>query len=268
MKRIWFRTCQFEARHRDPRKGRPIAWTVPIEALEARTLMTVSPTPTYTDVSQIAALTPPHAGFTNLYINFDGGTVPQDPVNNPHGATFTIRPFEREPGDTSLNRERDIQDILYEVSEVYAPFNVSVHRAYLGSYGTGPGDTTVFVGGNAANSTTTNTNGKFSFTKYTYAETLSSSLDYPRPGHTINSDKYDVAFVDPVVGSLTNQATYQLSQHTEFGADSSHVNIFDIVPLDRARGRAHLRPEPCPDRRQDRPDAAGPGHGQRCPLVR
>ena len=51
-------------------------------------------------------------------------------MHNPDGSKETIRPFESEPGDTGLDRERDIQDILFEVSEVYAPFNVEVRRIY------------------------------------------------------------------------------------------------------------------------------------------
>ena len=229
MKRNWFRVSLFQTRRRDPRKGHPIAWSVPIEALEGRKLLAYV-APAYTDVSQIAAVTPPHAGFTNLYINFDGGDVPLNPASLFGEGTATIAPFETAEGDGSLNRDRDIQDILYEVSEVYAPFNVSVHRIYgAGKYGTGQGDTTVFVGGNDGDATITRSGGKFSYTKYSYSFTPSPSADYPRPGHTINSDSYDVAFVNPVVGSSTNPATYDLSEHTEFGADPSHANIFDIV---------------------------------------
>jgi hypothetical protein len=229
MKRNWFRASLFQTRRREPRKGRLIAWSVPVEALEGRKLLAYMG-PTYTDVSQIAALTPPHAGFTNLYINFDGGDVPLNPAGIFGEGTATIAPFETAEGDGSLNRDRDIQDILYEVSEVYAPFNVSVHRIYgAGKYGTGQGDTTVFVGGNDGDATIMRSGGKFLFTKYSYSFTPSASADYPRPGHTINSDSYDVAFVDPVVGSSTNPATYDLSEHTEFGSDSSHANTFDIV---------------------------------------
>jgi hypothetical protein len=182
----------------------------------------------YTDVSQIAATLPRHAGPTNLYINFDGGMVPIDPVNNPGGASYTIRSFETESGDASLDRERDIQDILFQVAEVYAPFDVQVHRIYgAGRYGTGPGDTTVFVGGNLKNETTSGSGLFRTTTKYSYSETDGPSADYPRPGHNINSDPYDVAFVDPVVGSL-GLLVLRPGLSTERGADSSHANIFDI----------------------------------------
>jgi hypothetical protein len=205
MNRIRFRIPTLATGRRDPRRARPLGWTVPLEALEARRLMTA----TYTDVSQIAALTAPHVGPTNLYINFDGGKVPIDPVNNPNGTSVTIRPFEGEAGDTSLNRDSDIQQVLFEVSEDFAPFNVQVHRIYgAGNIGKGNGDSTICVGGNQANSTTTNTKGHFSFTKYPHGVTYSSSSDYPVGYRTINSDRYDVAFVDPVVGMSTNPSTY------------------------------------------------------------
>src|SRR5258707_15869628 len=44
------RPSPMKAPRRDPRKGRPISWTTPIEALEARRLMAM-----YTDVSPRAA---------------------------------------------------------------------------------------------------------------------------------------------------------------------------------------------------------------------
>src|SRR5262249_23703196 len=109
---LFIRSRQDSTRTRrdTPRKSRRLSWTVPVGALECRQLLT-----TYSDVWQPAALTPRHAGPTNLYINFDGGTVPVDPVNNPKGPTETIHPFEWEAGDGSLNRERDIQQILFQV---------------------------------------------------------------------------------------------------------------------------------------------------------
>src|SRR4051812_12887800 len=115
MTSIWIPMSRPMTRRRDPRKARPLTWATPIEALEARRLMA------FTDVSQLAANFGRHDGPTNLYINFDGGTVPIDPVNNPNGGTNTIRSFETEAGDGSLNRQRDIQDLLFQVAEVYAP---------------------------------------------------------------------------------------------------------------------------------------------------
>jgi hypothetical protein len=61
MNRIKIRISAIEARRRDPRKGRPMTWATPIEALEARKLMAV-----YSDVSQLAATLGRHAGPTNL----------------------------------------------------------------------------------------------------------------------------------------------------------------------------------------------------------
>ena len=48
------------------------------------------------------------------------------------------------------NLEKSIQDILYRVSEIYAPFDVQVRRVYgAGNYGTTDGSTTIFVGANS-----------------------------------------------------------------------------------------------------------------------
>src|SRR4051812_31768093 len=91
-----------------------------IERLERRELMA------YTDVAQLFAANPRHGGPTMLYLNFDGGTLPAS--SHGPGAAYSIRPFEIESGDTSLNRDRDIQDILLQVSEVFAPFDVEVRR--------------------------------------------------------------------------------------------------------------------------------------------
>jgi hypothetical protein len=85
-----------------------LAWA---EALEDRQLLTL------TDVSNVAlALGKVHYG-TNLYVNFDGGSAPYDT----QGDTYTIRAFETEAGDTGLNRNQDIQDILFQVAEVFSP---------------------------------------------------------------------------------------------------------------------------------------------------
>jgi hypothetical protein len=155
--------------------------------------------------------------------------VPIDPVNNPKGSSYSIRSFETEAGDKALNRQRDIQDLLFQVSEVYAPFDVQVHRIYgAGNYATGPGDTTVFVGANNKNANVSLIGSTYSYAKYSYAETPGASADYPRVGHNINSDPYDVAFVDPVVGSTNSVTNILASLSTERGADSSHANIFDI----------------------------------------
>jgi hypothetical protein len=253
----WFRAplTRVRVRRRNPRKSRTMSRSVPIEALEARKLMT------FTDVSALAATYARHSGPTNLYINFDGGTVPYDPVNNPKGSTLTIRPFEQEAGDNTANRNRDIQDILFQVSEIFAPFDVQVHRiSGSGAYSTGNGDTTVFVGANEANSTTTIGLGGYSFTKYSYSVTYGASLDSPTTTHKINSDPYDVAFVDTVIGSTNDPSKVYASQYTRRSStDSSRVDVVGIAEgvaheAGHTFGLSHIRADGLTD-----PTPLGPG---------
>lgn len=237
MFRLWNRasTPTTSTRRRDPRKGRPSFGAGPIEGLERRLLMT------YTDVAQVAQLTPRHVGATNLYINFDGGTVSNNPVQDPSGSrgSKTINAFETEAGDKALNRDQDIQDILFQVSEVFAPFDVQVRRAYgAGTIGTGNGDSTLFVGRDFANASIKGFNGAtFTYTTVGGDVTLGSSVDSSGSGHMINSDAYDVAFVDPVQGTYSSSGgTLNLSGlGTERRGDApSQAWLFDIK-----RGIAH-----------------------------
>lgn len=198
-----------------------------MEALEDRKLMTVS------DLADAAALVVRPNPGTNLYINFDGGSVPTVRSGDPQGLlNYNIRPFEKEAGDGALNRERDIQDILYQVSEVYSPFDVKVHRIYgSGNYSQSGGDTTIFVGANDKNATATvDGNGLlFNYKKYVSAETPPAYDDGQRLEHKINSNPYDIAFVDPTYGSTNNPALIVASIRTETTpGDPTRADIFDI----------------------------------------
>jgi len=153
-----------------------------LEPLESRLV------PAAWDMTQLALSigSYPHAGPTNLYLNFDGS-------NN-------ISPYtdSQNPNQTF----QEIQDILFRTSEIYAPFNVEVSR--LTGYGnidqSNNGNTTILVGAAAANYK----NGA----KFAYAHTNDNNVDYPGqqrgnwPNYgrdrAPNSDPYDVAFVDPV----------------------------------------------------------------------
>jgi hypothetical protein len=158
------------------------------QSLERRQLMTFIPT----DMTQLAQHFQTHLGPTQLNLNFEGGAVNDDQA----GGSRTIAAFAAQPG---ANRERAIQDIVYRVSEIFAPFNVQVRRRYgAGGYSTANGDTTIFIGAEASNVQTV---GK-STVKTATAGTPWNSSDYPGSvkglDHAPNSDDYDLAFVDPV----------------------------------------------------------------------
>jgi hypothetical protein len=85
-----------------------------------------------------------------------------------------------------MNRERDIQNILFQVSEMFAPFDVQVLRMYgAGEYSYGFGDTTIFIGANsrdfhfALNS--------LAYSKIKASWTPPSSLDTAQPGPTVDT---------------------------------------------------------------------------------
>src|SRR5262249_24563870 len=86
--------------------------------------------PVITDMTGMSNYFPTHDGPTTLYLSFDGG-------DNLYG--HSVAPFS---GST-----KDKADILYRVSEEFAPFNVQVRQDFgFGNYGGGNGSTTVFVG--------------------------------------------------------------------------------------------------------------------------
>ena len=64
-------------------------------------------------MTDLANMFPTHSGPTILYLNFDGGTVDGQ----------TVSAFQAQSNQT---KDQAIQDILYRVSEIYAPFNVQV----------------------------------------------------------------------------------------------------------------------------------------------
>lgn len=148
-----------------------------VEQLEDRQLPSASYIPGQ-DMTDLARMYPaPHSGPTILYLNFDGG--------NFYGQSISA--FQPASG---LSKDQAIQDILYRVSELFAPFNVEVERIYgAGNFSQSNGNTTVFIGGVASD------NG------WSHEVTEPSSMDFPgaytNNGHRPNSNPYDVAFVDP-----------------------------------------------------------------------
>jgi hypothetical protein len=177
-------------------------------------------------------------GPTHLYLNFDGGTVSLDPVHDPSGknGTHTIDAFDTEKGDATHNRNQDIQEVLFEVSQVFAPFNVQVSRiSGAGNYDhSGDGGSTIFIGGDASNVTS-------SGSKFKASSTPPTSMDYPSPNDPAdwpNSHPYDIAFVDPVSGTTANRSTWK----TEAGLGG----MFDITrsiahEAGHTFGLAHVR---------------------------
>jgi Metallo-peptidase family M12B Reprolysin-like len=225
-------TTRSRARRRGP-TGRVL------EFLEERKLMTVS------DVADAAALVGHVTPGTHLYLNFDGGTVPTDFT----GKNFdTVQPFETAAGDTNLtHRDDDIQDILYQVSEVFAPFDVQVVRAYGPSnYAQANGDTTIFIGSNSDTSSTSITQKPFNYTKSSHSftpnafvdiqtdanvnfSTILGSLHVSALDHRINSDLYDIGFIDPTYG-ITSDPTKTVSCLSTIStrAQPTHADVATI----------------------------------------
>src|SRR5262249_37747002 len=108
--------------------------------------------------------------------------------------------FQAAPGK---DRDQAIQDILFRVSEKFAPFNVQVERLYgAGKIGPGNGNKTPFIGADAGDVTKAGI-------KYSHSWTPSSSWDAPTAdavsSHQPNRNGWDVAFIDPVGASHTTE---------------------------------------------------------------
>jgi hypothetical protein len=141
--------------------------------------------PAVTDMTQLAKLFPTPTQPTYLYLNFDGGS-------NLPGASGTVSPFS--------GSAQQIEDIVYRVSEFFAPFNVEVAQIHgSGAYFAGFGATTIFIGGESGD---VSNNGKFAqgFTPWQFT-------DYPGTNrgntHAPHSDAYNLAFVDPVYNTVS-----------------------------------------------------------------
>lgn len=166
---------------------------------------TSSPLPKGLDLTAVARQFPRHQGATVIWVNFDGW---QD-------KNHRIRPFQTTTG----NRDRDIQDILFRTSQIFAPFDVVVRRAFNNAgRSTKNGDTTVFVGGNEAN---VDKNGN----KFAYADTPWENSDYPNASrgatHRPNSNPFDVAFVDPM-GKGKNGGWANANNNEEISQSTAH----------------------------------------------
>ena len=132
--------------------------------LEERRVMS---TTLIVDMTAVGRPVPRPTHTQELYLNFDGK----------HNDGNNISAFVPVAGQ---DRDAAIQDILYRVSELFAPFNIQVHREFGdGAYSKSGGDTTVFVGGDFANRSTSTTG---IVNKFTYASTPFAFSDtFPPP---------------------------------------------------------------------------------------
>ena len=190
-----------------------------IEALEERAMLSATPllvaqptlapvtaAATATDITtlakqlQAAGKIAKPTGPTLLYLNFDGWThTPySDAVNGDNVGAFT-------------GTVRDIQEILYQTAEVFAPFNVEVLQIKGdGVYSTARGATTVFVGVYNGSGITP---GDF--------------MDYPSPArgtdHLPNTDPHDIAFVNQDFVSLSTSHVQDLRIVAGIAHEAGHT---------------------------------------------
>ena len=162
---------------------------VMVEMLEERKYLSAQP---ISDLTQWAQQFPAPTHTQNLILNFDGK----------HSDGQNIVALCRPSGQ---NRDASIQDVIYQVQEMFSPFNVRVERGFGdGLYSTNNGDSTIFIGGDLKNVLPTNTAGTV-FTKLNASYTPAAFSDFATSSninHAPNSDLYDLAFVDPMTSSF------------------------------------------------------------------
>jgi len=128
------------------------------------------------------------------------------------------------------NPDQDIQEILYRVSEMFAPFNIQVVReAGDGTHSESNGTTTIFIGDDSSNIVKgVNT---------TNAVTPGEFVDHPQGTDTqLNSDEYDLAFVDPVPGLNIIQIVQAVAHEAGHTFGLAHVRTSGQDPDDLTPG--------------------------------
>jgi hypothetical protein len=172
--------------------------------LEARELLSRTP---ITDMTQWAAQFGTQNHTQVLALNFDGDSADG------------VSPFVAQAGK---DRDAAIQDILYRVSELFSPFNVSVFRTTgNGAHSTSNGDSTIFIGGKLSNLTKS---GSLAF-KNPAGGTPAQYSDYGGPNrgwtHAPNSDPFDLAFIDPMqwLGNPSDPKALDPTQWTNVWGD-------------------------------------------------
>ncbi len=180
-----------------------------------------------------------------LLLNFDGWTNVPGSVNN-DGKAHSVSPFSGTP--------QQVNDIIFRVSELFAPFDVTVEQIHGGGvYANGPtsdtesGPSTIFIGGDTAN---VGNNGKFAyghtpgqFNDYPHAATATTAGDEYHPLH---SDFYNLAFVDPVYNTVPNA---QWGPQYSWTVNQDDATIASAIAHEAGHtfGLAHVASNPTPD---------------------
>jgi hypothetical protein len=147
---------------------------------------------TISDYSKLAQqVTSPHQGPTIIYLNFDGGAISYQDVDK----RMVTQPMQAFVGHSNMDRNQEIQTIINDVAQIYAPFNVQVQQiSGVGKYSTSNGNTTIFVGDDSNDVDKNGRKYNSSFTPSIFCDSPGATKDY---NHKPNSDAYDLAFVDP-----------------------------------------------------------------------
>ncbi|MGI9518431.1 MAG: hypothetical protein ACR2NP_15355 [Pirellulaceae bacterium] len=165
-----------------------------------------------TSLSEVAELFDPPDHTTKLFLNFEGKTAQWDHV----------MAFEA----TTDDRERDIQEIMFYVSQTFAPFNVSVQR-FVGNsqQAESSGHTTIFIGDKLSNSVYMESDSGHSLTNYKRAY---ADGDFPclnrSVTHQPNSDDFNIGYVDPVSHKTANGVTIEAWDTNENDAIARSIN--------------------------------------------
>jgi hypothetical protein len=179
---MWPRKSSQAGHSRNRRPKRAHSARLVLEGLEDRLVLSVNPTG---DLAQIPYVSP--SGPTLLGLNFDGENF------YTQGGFLGIGAQSINIGSYGIGNaaatDQNMQDILFRVSEIYAPFNIEVTRLHGGNtYFSNNGNSTVFVG---------NSYGDINVGA---GSTPDGYTDYPSVSifpHPRNGDTYDLAFVDP-----------------------------------------------------------------------
>jgi hypothetical protein len=199
---------------RRPATGKPCKAILQVESLEQRLVLST------TDMTTMAQwFGPPKTTPTTLYLNFDGGTLNWNMMG--YQGSKTIQSYVPTPGST---RDQDIQSILSEVGQIFAPFNVQVKQMKgANNYDQSNGNTTVFVGGDATN-VSDGLKAEHSSTPGEFKDVPGITLGYL---HARDSEPYHLAFVDPMVQGVkgepwwNNDSTDQIAE--SIGHEAGHT---------------------------------------------
>jgi hypothetical protein len=161
------------------------------------------------ELSKLARYFKPQHGPTKLYINFDGWV-------NCDGKDHIIIPFQ----STTGHRDMDIQEILYRVSEAFAPFNVQVLRMYgNGRYAREGGNTTVFIGAQTANM---DQGGRKYQHFYSRGRSHTVTEKEPDTSYPLAGSPYHLAYLDPIGQRPDSSAWVNMSNNMYLSRTLAH----------------------------------------------